>query len=76
MYTIKRVFQRQNNAKDYFKSSIKGFFTEFRDLVLQWIEYLLFHSRSVEDILSVLRRFFIACKGVKHEKVSLVSGKC
>ena len=69
-----RVLHGQPNAVFYFQSSFQQLIIEHRDEILQWLDDLLGHAKTVPELLSLLRVLFEICRkfGIKlHAKKCL-----
>ena len=57
-----RVLHGQTNAVFYFQSSFQQLIIEHRDEILQWLDDLLGHAKTVPELLSLLRVLFEICR--------------
>ena len=64
VFTPTRVMHGQTNAVCYLQSSFQLVTKSIRDSLLQWLDDMLIHCRSPDQLLQVLRTFFLICR--KH----------
>ena len=65
--TPTRVLHGQTNAVFFFQASFQQVIIEHRDRILQWLDDLLGHAKTVEELLYLLRQLFELCRkyGIK-----------
>ena len=61
VYSPTRVFHGQTNAVAHYQSSILALCTTLRESLLQWLDDILAHSSSPDELISLLARFFAIC---------------
>jgi len=58
LFSPTRVPQGQTNAAQFFQSSLQLLFRNLRDVIIQWIDDILFHCKDVSELLKALRSLF------------------
>lgn len=73
VFSPTRVFQGQTNAAQYFQSVIEQICTPIQEVIIQWLDDLLFHCRNTTHLLQSLRSFFELCRDYN---IKLNARKC
>ena len=73
VYTPTRVLQGQTNAVPYFQSAVSNIIKPLRDRILQWLDDLLMHCPTPQDLLTTLESFFQLCR---QHNIKLHARKC
>lgn len=61
VFTPTRVMQGQTNAVFFFQSTIQSLCLTILDLILQWLDDLLFHAKTPRMLLDALKKIFSIC---------------
>ena len=73
VFTPTRVLHGQTNAVFFFQSTLSELCLSLRDVILQWLDDLLFHCRDEYHLLHSLREFFRICRA---SRIKLHAKKC
>ena len=73
VFTPNRVLHGQSNAVFYFQSTVGELCLALREVILQWLDDLLFHCHDERHLLTSLRKFFEICQA---HRLKLHAAKC
>jgi len=73
VFTPTRVMQGQTNAVSFFQSSLQGIFVSIREKMLQWIDDMLMHCKSIRELMDTIAQLFALCRSAR---LKLHAAKC
>ena len=73
VYTPNRVLHGQTNATFYFQGIVANICKPIRSNILQWLDDVLLHAKTPEELIQVLSRFLELCQ---QHNIKLHAKKC